>query len=56
MNEKLLKANGLTAKDMEPEVVITPAELEAALCELEKTYAARLADIENALCDMDGGE
>lgn len=53
--DKVLKANGMTWDDLQPQTVCTNAELEAALCELEENYTARLADIENALCDIDGG-
>lgn len=53
--DRVLKANGLTRDDLQPKAVSTNAELEAALCELEEDYTARLADIENALCDIDGG-
>lgn len=53
--DKVLNANGLDWDDLQPQIVCTNAELESALCELEESYTARLADIENALCDIDGG-
>ncbi|MEI3521066.1 MAG: hypothetical protein V8Q40_08410 [Anaerosacchariphilus sp.] len=53
--DKLLNANGLERDDLQPQTVCTNAELEAALCELEENCTARMADIENALCDIDGG-
>lgn len=53
--DRVLKANGLTPNDLQSQAFGTNAELEAALCELEEDYTARLADIENALCDIDGG-
>lgn len=53
--DKILNANGLDWDDLQSQIVCTNAELEVALCELEENYTARLADIENALCDIDGG-
>ena len=52
---KVLETNGLTLDDLQPRAAATNAELEAALRELDKDYTARLAEIENALCDIDGG-
>lgn len=49
--DKLAEKNGI----MIPPKPSTNAEIEAAMCELEELISEKIADIENALCEMDGG-